>query len=610
MSAVGAVVIAGAIVIAIFYAAFRLRAFLLACWFLVQLWRWLSGEPHHGHPITNAGWTRRGYGPALTPTKHAGSWWYRPRWQRAAHRTGGTFGVFALVLGVITAPLLTLGFVIFVVLVFLALLVRRIGRVLAARVERKTWLHPLHLAAHELAGHPRAVAARSWITTELDSAGAVKSAELKLTQGWPADEKDKQRLVSIASQKLGMESAEPKWRLAGPAPLLRLVHSPPPPGHVNMADLLPELAKCKRDEFIIGVGKNDELIRASLVGDSPHLAISMGTGAGKSNLAGWLLLQELLRGGIGLVLDPKQRLSYPWILKDEHGKLAPLPNIAYAWTTAQLHASMAWLPTELDRRGKVAFSGMDARGVVRANVGSRLFTLAEELNLAIPRLRMHWQENRGPGDPTKSPALTGIGEVAFAGRVILMNLVLIGQMLTAEVTGSRDSSVKEQCGVKMLSRYGPKGWRMMAEDIPMPPPPSTVGRIQVVSNGTARETQTPEIDGVHARELVLASDMALLPYDIPCRPVHAPEPATIAAGRVPTGASDLGVQSISVAPTHELVSLKEAIRRGHLHPSTTLSSLEMGRYRDPSFPARKDIRGREYLYDESDLAAYDEARRS
>lgn len=606
----GTLVLAAAIVVAILYAGFRLRAFLLACWFLVQLWRWLSGEAHHGKPITNAGWTRAGYGPALTPTGHAGRWWYRPRWHRASHRTGGTFAFFATIWAALVAPLLTLGFVIFVILVLLALYGLRIRRFFAERAERRTWLHPLHLAAHELAGHPKAVKAKSWITTELDADGAVVSAELKLNEGWPADEKDKQRLVSIAGQKLGIESAEPKWRLAGPTPLLRLVHSPPPPGHVSMADLLPELVKCKRDEFIIGVGKNDELIKASLVGDSPHLAISMGTGAGKSNLAGWLLLQELLRGGIGLVLDPKQRLSYPWILKDEHGKLAPLPNIAYAWTTAQLHAAMAWLPTELDRRGKVAFSGMDARGVVRANVGSRLFTLAEELNLAIPRLRTHWQENREPGQPTKSPALTGIGEVAFAGRVILMNLVLIGQMLTAEVTGSRDSSVKEQCGVKMLSRYGPKGWRMMAEDIPMPPPPSKVGRIQVVTNGAARETQTPEIDGVHARELVLASDMALLPYDIPCRPVHAPEPATIAAGRAPTGASDLGVQSISVAPTHELVSLKEAIRRGHLHPSTTLSSLEMGRHRHPEFPRHKDIRGREYLYDEADLSAYDEARRS
>ena len=283
---------------------------------------------------------------------------------------------------------------------------------IANRRHRRTWLHPLHLAAHELAGHPRAIPAKSWITAEVDADGAVNKATLELPPGFPADEKDKQRLVSIASQKLGIEAAEPTWRLAGPTPLLTLRHSPPPPGHVTMAYLLPELASCKDDELLIGIGKNDEVIKASLGTDSPHIAISMGTGAGKSNLAGWILLQMLLRDGIGLVLDAKRRLSYPWILKDGERRVVQLPDVAYAWTTAQMHEAMAWLSGELDRRGDVAFAAMDTRGRVHANVGNRLFILAEELNLAVPRLRAYWQENRDPEiDPSKSPAFTGLGEV-------------------------------------------------------------------------------------------------------------------------------------------------------------------------------------------------------
>src|SRR5215475_3213891 len=61
-----------------------------ASWFLMRLWYWLSGEAHHGKPVTTAGWFRKGEGSALTRTGHAHSWWYRPRWQRALHRTGGT----------------------------------------------------------------------------------------------------------------------------------------------------------------------------------------------------------------------------------------------------------------------------------------------------------------------------------------------------------------------------------------------------------------------------------------------------------------------------------------------------------------------------------------
>ena len=67
--------------------------------------------------------------------------------------------------------------------------------------------------------------------------GAVKAATLELPPSWPADARDKERLVSVASQKLGIEAAEPSWRNAGPAPLLVLRHSPPPPGHVKMAEL-------------------------------------------------------------------------------------------------------------------------------------------------------------------------------------------------------------------------------------------------------------------------------------------------------------------------------------------------------------------------------------
>lgn len=78
------------------------------------------------------------------------------------------------------------------------------------------------------------------------------------------------------------------------------------------------------------------------------------------------------------------------------------------------------------------------------------------------------------------------------------------------------------------------------------------------------------------------------------------------------GASDLGPETVSVSPgpSSGPVSLQEAVRLGILHPSTTIASLRMARHRDPAFPERKAVAGRDYLYDAADLAAYDEARRS
>ncbi len=596
-----------AAVIAIGYTLAHLHRSALTSWFLVRTWRWLTGEAHHGNPITDAGWFRRGQR-ALTRTGHATRWWHLPRWKRTAVRTGGTLALVAILWGRLAYPQATDVILAALLLGLLVLAGWRVWVAVNGRRHRRTWLHPLHLAAHDLAGIPRAQAAASWITAELDGGGAVRRAELSLPQGWPADEKDKQRLIAVTSAKLGIEAAEPSWRLAGPKPQLILAHSEPPPPHVAFADLLDDMARCREDELLLGVGKKSGLIKASLSTDSPHIAISMGTGAGKSNLAGWLLLQILLRGGIGLVLDAKRGLSYPWILKDGDSEMAQLPNVGYARTTDQMHRSMTWLSDELNRRNGVALAGMDTTGKVRANVGPRLFVIAEELNMAIPRLRAHWAEMGGTG---KSPAFTGLGEVAFAGRQVHMHLIIIGQMLTAEATGSRDSSVKENCGIKMLSRYGPKGWRIMADDIPMPPSPEAMGRIQAITGRGVRETQTPEMAPVEARRMVLASDMAALPSGMPCQ---APRPVTASVPALVSG-SDLGRETVTGGPAvspggPDRVTIGEAVRLGLVHPATTVGALRMARFRDPDFPARAGARGSEYEYDTAALVAYDLARRA
>jgi hypothetical protein len=602
-------VLAVAAVAAIGYIAAHAHRILAASWFLVRIWRWLSGEAHHGKPITDAGWFRHGQR-AMTPTGHARRWWHRPRWQRAAIRTGATLAAVAVLWGRLAYPQVTDWLVLAAAVAAAVLLGRRGWRRLTTREQQKTWLYPLHLAARDRVGIEGAKRAEDWITVELDAAGAVKRAQLALPQGYPADAKDKQWLVGTASAKLGIEAAEPSWRLAGPAPLLTLTQSAPPPGHVKAADLLPELASCKDGELILGVGKNGELVKVNMDTETPHAAISMGTGAGKSNLAGWLLLQMLLQGAVGLVLDAKLGMSHPWLLKDEHTNLVQLPNIGYARTTAQLHAAMSWLTRELDRRGNVSFAAVDSSGKIHANVGPRLIVLAEEMNLAVPRLRTYWSENREPSDPVVSPAFKGLGGTAFAGREPRMHAVLIGQMLTAEATGSRDSSVKEQCGLKCIARYGQKSWRIMVDDVPMPPPPEATGRIQVVTGHRVREVQAPQLDRNAARQLVLASDMAAVPYDMPCKSQVL---VTAGAPALETP-SDLGPETVSRPPVTggpgDRVTLREAITQGHTHPNTTLGSLRMARHRDAEFPARAGLRGKDYVYDAAALTAWDLARYS
>src|SRR5262249_39474294 len=283
----------------------------------------------------------------------------------------------------------------------------------------------------------------------------------------------------------------------------------------------------------------------------------------------------------------------------------------------ELHDGRAWRSEELDRRGDVAFAGMDPRGQVHAKVGPRLFTMAEELNLAVPRLRSHWKESRPPGAPSKSPAFTGVAETAFAGRQVRMHLVLIGQALTAEVTGSKDSSVRSQCGIKLLTRYELALWRMMCGDVPMPPSPTQVGRFQAVTAGGGREGQTPELDPVRARGMVLGGDVAGLPSKIPLSLVTGipcVREALLSSALV-TGSAIPAAGPVTDKP-RVMVTLRQAVERGHVGPHTTRNSLKMAIWRDHQrskgermapWPVSRD--GKEDLYVADELTAFDASRR-
>jgi hypothetical protein len=612
-----ALVLAVAVVVAAGYGAHRLRAFLLAQVFLVAAWRWLTGDPLNGQPRTDAGWLRRGEGKALTKTGHAHSWWYRPRWQRAAHRSGAASGLVVVAWALIEDFRATVWLLASLTACGLTGAGWQLWLRVTRRQRQRTWLHPLHLAAHELAGVPRAVAASSWITAELDDSGAVRSARLALPAGWPADAKDEQRLVAVAAAKLGIEAPEASWRKAGPAPMLTLTHSEPPPGFYEygkgeLGELLADaVATARPDEWVVGFGKPERgagrprVVRASLATDSPHAAVNMGTGGGKSNLVAFWLMQELRRGSVVMMLDSKW-WSHAWLYKDAQGEYSYLPNVAYLSSPAQLHAGMVWLGSELDRRNQVARRAVTAAGKLRGDVGPRIVIVGEELNQAMPMVRQHWADTRSSDDPKRSPALTGLGAVAYAGRAVRMHLVLIGQMLTAEVTGSRDSSVKENIGITAMARYGPAGWATaVGKNVPMPPAPSVAGRIQLVTASGVRETQVPLGDLELYRELAMSGTVT---------PCPAGMPGAVRAGSVPdapqlsTGGPDMPfVPETPAALGPPPVTLSDAVTQKIV--SRSLYALRKASQRQ-GFPERTGMAGLAALYDPVELAKWDAGARS
>lgn len=566
--------------------------------FIILAWRFLTGHPWHGKPVTDAGWLRPGTR-ALTRTGHASRFHHRPRWQRAAWRTGAVLAAALALYGLLIARALTLAALGLAAAALAVLGCLRAWRAARRRRHRRTWIDPLHVALAPLVGVPLPNPPKSWLAVEEDRSRAV----LQLPPGFNDDARQREKIAAAAAAKLGMEQPEARWQLAGPEPRLTLIQSEPPPARVTYDDVADAVERAGRDELVAGLGRKRAVVKASLALDSPHFAINMGTGGGKSSLAAFWLMQGLRRGDIAMVLDAKW-FSHPWLFKDEDGGYAPLPNVAYLSTPAQLHAGMMWLGGELNYRNEVARRSVDAAGRVHGSIGPRLWILAEELNFATPQLKQYWAEIREPSDVKKSPALTALGAVSFAGRAVDMHLILIGQMLTAEVTGSRDSSVKENVGITAMARYGPPGWATaVGRNVPMPPSPSVLGRVQLVTASGVRETQTPAPDMLLYRQLAVSGTVTPLPAGMPGAARVLAE-----TGKRPSlpGGPDQGGVTVSGPAGPPPVSLSEAVGMGIVRGQ--LAAIRTARHRDESFPEPVGKRGLAHVYDPLALAEWNAGR--
>jgi hypothetical protein len=486
-------------------------------------YRWLTGKAWHGQPVSGDVWA------------WPGPWfWQLHRAKRAVLRICVSACACLAVYGWLTdrrqAVILILG----AVLVSLAACAALLIVALVSYRHRRRWVRPLHKRTHALIGVAKAGPMR-----HLTVARDRSHAQIRLPQDWSADASGRSELVRVTAETLGIEAPEASWRLAGPAPMLTLTTSQPPPVKVTLPDVRGHIEAARPDEWVWGLGKRKTVIRTSLSGDSPHAGLSMGSGAGKSVTARLLLAQSLFHGAIGLILDVKM-ISHQWA--------RDLPNVVIVRRPHEIHAALLWLGREADRRNEVALAGADMEGNVHATVGERLIIVCEELNATTARLRAYWREVRAAdtGLPARSPALEALDAVSFMGRQVKMNILYIGQRLSVKASGG-DGDARENIGVIGFGRYTPSNWKMLAGDHVMPPKSLTPGRLQVVTD-KVRECQAAFLPAKEARELATSGTVALLPAGMPgavvSRPAQAPIPGP-----------DLGV----VRETRTLVTLVQAV---------------------------------------------------
>ncbi|MET8838333.1 type IV secretory system conjugative DNA transfer family protein, partial [Micromonospora sp. NPDC004540] len=346
------------------------------------------------------------------------------------------------------------------------------------------------------------------------------------------------------------------WNQVGPRVIATWTVRKRPPARVGLAELVARFPALAEDEFFLGLGAGDRPVILSLSADSPHIAVSAGTGAGKSVLAQLVAVQILARGGRVLILDRKG--SHRWALG--------LAGVDYCTRPDQMHSALVQLAALADERNTLALHEEEGW-----NPGPRVLVIAEELNATIGQLANFWAEARGKGDPKRSPAVAALADLLFMGRSAKVNVLAVAQMLTARAIGGPEA--RENFGVRMLARYTANAWKMLAPEAAMPRASRTLGRWQIVVGGQATEVQVAYMSTAEARAFACP---------------RSPETSEVTALSSPAG---------------DFLTLREAAEAGVI-PWTHGAAKKRLQRRIGAVPSPRGKRGTADLYAREDLAAW------
>lgn len=298
---------------------------------------------------------------------------------------------------------------------------------------------------------------------------------------------DQQKAVTtIVTAKLGIPELAVNWNQVGPDAIATYVVKQRPPKFVGIADIARAMLECKEWEYVVGLDAGKKPVIINLKSDSPHIACSAGTGAGKSVLAMIIGIQVLRKGGRVFILDKKG--SHRWA-KD-------LPGVTYCTRASDMHDVLIGLDSLAEGRNSKAMDMPEDW-----NPGERIFVIFEEMNSTVAQLKAYWDKIRERTDPKMSPAIQAFRNLMFMGRSAKVNLFGVAQMLTANTTGGPEA--RENFGVRCLARYTSNNWKMLVPECAMPRKSKVLGRWQVCVGDEAVETQVAFATAVEARDWVL-----------------------------------------------------------------------------------------------------------
>lgn len=412
--------------------------------------RFFAGWPLDGERRTDSTFLRKARRD-LTPHQRASRWHHRPGWHRSAWRTGAlavalgsAYGYVkyrtALETGAIIAA--TLG------ITFEVWYLRRKFRL---RKHMKHTVTPLYQTAAVIVGHPPNDNPKQYLNVPAAYRKMSKPViTFEFPPNWEGGINEQKRLHALFERRLGGDW-KPAWYHHVYPPRVEFTPAPAPPDKVLLPDILPELEKNRAGTLVLGYGTSRSLITVNLDSESPHVALSMGTGGGKTSTLRFIIAQLKRQGCERIdIIDPK-RVSHNWARN--------IPGVHIYRTMAEQIEAIHNFRLRMESR-------YDALDTDPDMVFPRHALVIEEQNSWLSYAQTYWQDYRNECEPNdrarmakKCPAISDLAYCLFQGRQACMNIISVFQRMSAGASGGGD--LRENYGVKLLARCSPQTWRIL-----------------------------------------------------------------------------------------------------------------------------------------------------
>jgi hypothetical protein len=446
---------------------------------------------------------------------------------------------------------------------------------------RRRWVRPLDVALRSQLGYPPNMPARSWLMVRPELADAEGGVRVRLPAGFVGRPRERAMIELTVCSKLGLGDVNVTWPLVSRNHFVQFTAKARPPVRALFRDanVREAIERAKASRPVIGLAAGGRPVGVDLDSESPHMAVSAGTGAGKSNMLRVVAAQLMHHGASLVVLDLKRR-SHRWA--------KGLEGVTYCRDLSEIHRALCELAAEAVERNAVADEYPDDQ----EPPWQRRVVLVEELNSTMEELTAYWRDELG--ERSVSPAVRGYRKVLFMGRQVKIHILTAAQLLTVQAAGG--TAARGQYGTIVMSRFNQRAWKMLLPDItPVPKAGRIPGRGWVALGGEVDETQIVFMTERECREWAESGESSAVAVSRP--PAERVPQDGSTATVAPTRALTLVRDTPADEPAQGLVSLWQAsMDKGDAWVPLRYDHLRKAAERGGEFPAPTRLDGRRRLY--------------